>query len=95
MAVYTSDNALHTYKISDIIFANLDNQNQNPIGIGANDNNIFMGSHNKEDGQDVVINSEVVDAVYSDDIANDSPIGSMHGDNEDSNRVAEANEGAI
>lgn len=31
-----------------------------------------------------MINSEVVDAVYSDDIANDSHIGSMHGGDDDS-----------
>lgn len=50
MAVYTSDNALHTYKISDIIFANLESHNQHAMAIGANGNNIFMGSNNKEEG---------------------------------------------
>ena len=52
MAVYTSDNALHTYKVSDLIFANLDGNNQ-MVGIGNNDGNIFM---NNKEGPEVVIN---------------------------------------
>lgn len=47
------------------------------MGIENNDGNLFS---NNKDGQDVVINSEVVDAVYSDDINNDSHIGSMRED---------------
>ena len=55
MSVYTSDNTLYTFKVADLVFKEQQNAGQN--------NQMDM-----QDGQQVVMKTEYIDAVNSDEM---------------------------